>query len=418
MIKITFITNAGKVVSAAENSNLLRISLREKGGIPFKCGAGLCGTCKCRIEQGVEHADAVKEKERKHLTDEDFANGYRMACQTFVSGDVGVSWQPKADRKPPAAAEELAPAATAPSHTPGAFGALPEESRRRMLEIGPLWAENIVEHRRMVIDAYTPVLARVPRDGIEASRDLAYGPHERHCLDVYRRADLFDAPVVLFVHGGAFVRGEKDSSAEIYGNFARYFARNGCVGINMEYRLAPEAAYPGGAEDVARAIEWTRENVWEYGGNPERIILVGHSAGASHAAAYVCDPAVRPSAGPGVAGLVLISGRLRADARPDNPNAHGVRAYYGADESLYEDRSVVTHAGRIDVPLFVAIAEFENPYLDAYAAEFMHRVGMARKRVPRFVQLRGHNHTSIVAHFDSGEDGLGRELLDFIARPV
>jgi acetyl esterase/lipase/ferredoxin len=414
MINVTFVTNNGKVVSAPENSNLLRISLREKGGIPYKCGAGLCGTCKCRIERGLEHADPVKEKERKHLSSEDFANGYRMACQTFVSGDVSVSWQPKSNAKPSVAVVGAVPAAAVSAKTAGAFSALEQDARRRMLEIGPVWAEDIVAHRNMVIDAYTPVLAQVPRDGIEVSRELAYGPHERHRLDVYRQEGLADAPVVLFVHGGAFVRGTKDSSAEIYGNFTRYFARNGCVGINMEYRLAPEAAYPGGAEDVAGAIEWIKENVWEYGGNPDRIVLAGHSAGASHAAAYVCDPAVRPSAGPGVAGLVLISGRLRADARADNPNAHGVRAYYGADESLYESRSVVTYAECVDVPLFLAIAEYENPYLDAYAAEFMHRIGMAKKCVPRFVQLRGHNHTSIVAHFDSGEDSLGRELLDFI----
>lgn len=411
MISVTFITNNGKVVSAPDNSNLLRVSLREKGGIPYKCGAGLCGTCKCKIEQGLEHTDTIKEKERKHLSDEDFANGYRMACQTFVNGDVSVSWVPKSAAKPAVEAAQAPPAVIE-----GAFGALPEESRRRMLEIGPVWADDIVAHRDMVIEAYTPVLAQVSREGIEVSRELAYGPHERHRLDVYRQAGLDEAAVVLFVHGGAFVRGVKDTSAEIYGNFTRYFARNGCVGVNMEYRLAPEAAYPGGAEDVALAIAWIKENAWEFGGNPDRIILVGHSAGASHAAAYVCDPAVRPAEGPGVAGLVLISGRLRADTRPDNPNAHGVRAYYGADESLYEQRSAVTYAERIDVPLFVAIAEHENPYLDAYAAEFLHRVGMARKRVPRFVQLRGHNHTSMVAHFDSGEDSLGRELLAFIAQ--
>jgi ferredoxin len=92
MITVTFITNDGKVVAAPENSNLLRVSLREKGGIPFKCGAGLCGTCKCRIETGLEHTDAVKAKERKHLSEADLAAGYRMACQTFVSGDVSISW--------------------------------------------------------------------------------------------------------------------------------------------------------------------------------------------------------------------------------------------------------------------------------------------------------------------------------------
>ncbi|AJC23398.1 2Fe-2S iron-sulfur cluster-binding protein [Pandoraea pulmonicola] len=92
MVQITFITNGGKVVEAPPNSNLLRVSLREKGGIPFKCGGGLCGTCRCRVEQGREHTDEVKQKERRHLSPDDLANGYRMACQTFVNGNVSVSW--------------------------------------------------------------------------------------------------------------------------------------------------------------------------------------------------------------------------------------------------------------------------------------------------------------------------------------
>lgn len=91
-IAITFVSNGGKRVRVAKDSNLLRASLRESGGIPFKCGAGLCGTCKCRIVQGLEHADAVKAKERKHLNEAELAAGYRMACQTFVAGDVSVSW--------------------------------------------------------------------------------------------------------------------------------------------------------------------------------------------------------------------------------------------------------------------------------------------------------------------------------------
>ena len=102
MIQITFITNNGKTVTAPENSNLLRVSLREQGGIPFKCGGGLCGTCRCRIESGLAHTDAVKPKERKHLTEEEFRQGYRMACQTFVNGDISVSWVPLSERQPAA----------------------------------------------------------------------------------------------------------------------------------------------------------------------------------------------------------------------------------------------------------------------------------------------------------------------------
>lgn len=96
MIQITFLSNQGKTVTVKEGGNLLRISLREQGGIPFKCGGGLCGTCKCLIEQGLAHTDAVKPKEKKHLSEAELQQGYRMACQTFVDGDVSVSWQPRA----------------------------------------------------------------------------------------------------------------------------------------------------------------------------------------------------------------------------------------------------------------------------------------------------------------------------------
>lgn len=96
MIEITFLTNSNKVISVPAKSNLLRASIREQGGIPFKCGGGLCGTCKCRIEEGLENTDEIKAKERKHLKDADFEAGYRMACQTFVNGPVKVSWKPKA----------------------------------------------------------------------------------------------------------------------------------------------------------------------------------------------------------------------------------------------------------------------------------------------------------------------------------
>lgn len=120
MIEITFVTNGGKVVGAPENSNLLRVSLREKGGIPFKCGGGLCGTCRCRIETGVEHTDAIKPKERKHLTDDEFAQGWRMACQTFLHGDVSVSWVPLAQRAPLPSRSEPAPPGRDASQVPGA----------------------------------------------------------------------------------------------------------------------------------------------------------------------------------------------------------------------------------------------------------------------------------------------------------
>jgi len=295
------------------------------------------------------------------------------------------------------------------------LGSLPDDARRELAQIGPVWGRDIQKHRDRVFALYGGLLERAPKAGIGVTRDVPYADHARQRLDVFRPEGARDADVVVFVHGGAFVRGDKRATPEIYDNVLYWFARQGCVGFNIEYRLAPESPYPVGATDVALAVAWVRTHAREHGGNPARIFLIGHSAGATHAAAYACDPVVRPAEGHGLAGLVLISGRLRADARPDNPNAAAVKAYFGDDESLYEARSPVTHAAHLDVPVFIAIAEHENPLLDVYGAEFLHRVSAVRGRAPRFMRLPDHNHISIVAHFNSGEETLGPEILAFFA---
>ena len=153
----------------------------------------------------------------------------------------------------------------------------------------------------------------------------------------------------------------------------------------------------------------------EFGGDPDRLFLVGHSAGATHVATYAWDPNAALGPDPAVQGLVLISGRLRADARPDNPNAPGVRAYFGDDESRYEARSPVTYAAASRLPVFLAIAEYENPLLDVYGAEAFHRIAVARGRAPRFLRLPRHNHISMIAHVNTEEDVLGGEMREFFA---
>ncbi|HZZ04139.1 alpha/beta hydrolase [Paraburkholderia sp.] len=310
------------------------------------------------------------------------------------------------------------------------LGSLSATLRQRFAQIGPVWGRDINTHRDLVIDAYSPLVAaaRDAGESFEVARDVAYGGHERQRLDVFAASETRkkgNADVVLFVHGGAFLRGSKSFNGLIYDNVSRWFARQGCVALNVEYRLAPEASYPAGGDDVAAASAWALKHVAEFGGNPQRIFLVGHSAGGAHVATYLCDPlfaGLRESSS-AIAGAVLISARLAADVLPDNPNAAGVRAYFGTDETRYAARSPLTHAAHFHAPLMVVVAEYENPYLDAYGAAFFERVLQARqraddsvaKRAPRFMQMLRHNHTSVVAHFDSGETLLGDAMLDFFS---
>lgn len=295
------------------------------------------------------------------------------------------------------------------------LGNLPAPARRQFAEIGPVWGRDIPRHRDLVLQLYRPLLAAAPKSDVRVIRDIAYGADPRQVLDVYRQPSASGAPVVIFVHGGAFVRGDKDIDGEVYANVLYYFARHDFLGLNMEYRRAPEFKYPCGGQDVAAAVDWARRHAREHGGDPERIFLVGHSAGGTHVATYAYDPAVRGLVGPEVKGLVLLSARLRADALPGNPNADAVRAYFGSDESKYDQLSPVMHGASSSLPVFIAIAEYENPYLDVYGAELFFRIAAARGRAPRFLRLPRHNHISIVAHLNTEEDILGAEIRDFLA---
>ena len=289
---------------------------------------------------------------------------------------------------------------------------LPLPMQQLMARIGPMWGTDIRGHSQMVKDAYAPLLAAANNSSIRVTRDLPYGPHARQVLDIFQPPSAQNAGVVVFMHGGAFVRGDKQASPEIYDNLLYWFAKQGYVGVNIEYRLAPESSYPGGADDLALAMAWLSVNASKHGGDPAKLFLIGHSAGGTHVASYVFDPSLGYS-GKHTAGAVLISARLRADVSPENPNAEGVRAYFGSDEALYQQRSPVSHAANNKLPVFIITAEFENPLLDVYGLEMAYQLSMSRRQAPRYRQMRGHNHMSVVAHFNSGEDALGREILDF-----
>jgi acetyl esterase len=288
-----------------------------------------------------------------------------------------------------------------------------------LAEIGPRWAHSVAANVRAVVARYSPLLAQAPKDGIEVTRDVAYGAHPRQQLDVFAQPVTAGTgasrPVILFVHGGAFVDGERNRSDEVYSNVLYYFARHDIVGINIEYRLAPEHPYPAATEDVALALRWAVAHVAEFGGDPDSIFLMGHSAGAAHVASYGLDRRFHDDAHRHVAGLIIVSGRVRADNGSENPNARKVEAYYGTDASVYEDRSPVSHVSADSPPAFIAFAQYENPLIDLYCLELAYRIAQATRHAPALMRLPHHNHTSIIAHMNTGEDSMGAAIRSFVA---
>jgi len=291
---------------------------------------------------------------------------------------------------------------------------LPEDIQKKLAEINPLYQSNIGKYGPETLRLFTPLLAAAPKAGVSVTADEAYGNDLKQTLDVYQPQGANNLPVVVFVHGGAMTSGDKNENKEISANVLYYFARHGFLGINANYRLAPKHVYPAAGQDIGSVVAWTKDNAKRFGGNPERIYLIGRSAGGLHVATWAFDSKIHGAKGPGVAGVVLISGRLRADSRADDPNGKRVPEYFGMDTSLYPERSPVNFGAQSALPTFIVTAEFDNPFLDVYGAELFTKVCVARSRCPRFLRLVGHNHQSTTASINTDDDILGQEIIDFI----
>jgi acetyl esterase/lipase len=297
---------------------------------------------------------------------------------------------------------------------PAQVSLLSREVQSAMTATGSTWNHSLRPDLSAMREAFAALHAAAPKDGVVVTKDVAYGPHPRNILDVYKPSrGASRTPVVIFVHGGAYVGGDKS----YYGNVTTWFARQNVLGINATYRLAPGAKWPSATEDIAGMVKWTRENAARFGGDPNRIVLMGHSAGATHVANYIFNKSLQPSGGPGVAGTVLISGRYRLSYDPADPNGKAMQAYFGEDAMAYGDRSAISHikdAARI--PLFTVIAEYELAGLDIMGAELLAGLCARDTACPRFTRLQKHNHGSEVFSFNTPDEQLGREILEFMER--
>ena len=155
-------------------------------------------------------------------------------------------------------------------------------------------------------------VSRLTGDGSvrTAVRGVAYGPDARQKIDVYVPAAIVGGaslPVVVFFYGGGWVDGDRGD----YAFAGRAFAAQGFVVVVADYRLVPQVRFPAFVEDGALAGKWTRDNVARFGGDPARIALAGHSAGAYIAAMLSLDTRFLTNVGVDpaiVRGAALLSG--------------------------------------------------------------------------------------------------------------
>jgi acetyl esterase/lipase len=234
------------------------------------------------------------------------------------------------------------------------------------------------------------VEALLPGETVESEE--AYGPHERHRIDLYRGAGPSERPrpLLLFIHGGGYASGDK-RMGPFFANLGRWAAASGLVCATMNYRLAPEHGWPSAQEDIRDALLWLRSNAGRLGADPGRIVLMGHSAGAGHSAAYAANSRYHAEAGLGIAGLILISGVYDLALAGDFGRASR-SLYYGNGDPVEAERSSLPGLASVDVPIAVMIAEHDPGALHAQALALLDAIYRAKGVLPAFTRLAGHNH--------------------------
>jgi triacylglycerol lipase len=284
---------------------------------------------------------------------------------------------------------------------------MPEDIAWKLIEIG-----RVIDPPKTAA-LYAPLQQKEPYAGVKVERDVKYGPTDLNLLDIFApEAASPPRPVLIFVRGGAFITGDKNlPGSPFYDNVMLWATKSGFVGVNLNYRLAPQSPWPAGAEDVASAIQWVADNIGARGGDPARIFLMSHSAGAVHVATYVAHPEFHKVKDGGIKGAIMVSGIYNLVA---TTLADPERAYFGTDPNLYPERSSEQGLLVAKIPLMIVTAELDPPGFSKQFDLVKDASCKAQISCVRALVLPQHNHMSEVYSINTADTRLTDQILDFV----
>jgi acetyl esterase/lipase len=262
----------------------------------------------------------------------------------------------------------------------------------------------------------------------EVKRDVPYvaGGHQRHVLDIYSPRDAKNLPVVFWIHGGGWQTGDKSSVQ----NKPQAFLDKGFVFVSTNYRLLPDVDMETIIRDIAKSIHWVHDHIAQHGGDPRRLLVMGHSAGAQLAAIVCTDDRYLKAEGLSLAivkGCVPVDGdtfdvpaiietaetRWRTHGLP--PAKFGHRQKFGTDPAKHRDFSAVTHVSKDKgIPPFLILHVSGHPDTTAQAQRLANVLKEAGVPVTLFGGKET-THNKINADLGLPDDPGTKALFDFVA---
>ncbi|HEY7090090.1 MAG TPA: alpha/beta hydrolase [Tepidisphaeraceae bacterium] len=261
----------------------------------------------------------------------------------------------------------------------------------------------------------TPVLSQLT----VATREIPYvaDASEKQRLDIYSPRGAKGVPVLMFVHGGEWTKGDK---TEI--SFKpKFFNENGIVFVSINYRLSGTDKHPAQVNDIASAVRWVHDHIGEYGGSPAKMVLMGHSAGCHLVTLLGLDPRPLAKVGMKPADLrAVVSWSGGAFDLPDKVRQGGayadyIRDNFGPDEAVWRDASPMMHIGDAKpMPRFLfASAEGGNATSREISGKMAGLVRSAGGDAQTAL-LVGKSHTAANHEIGMPGDVTGEMLLKFV----
>ena len=265
----------------------------------------------------------------------------------------------------------------------------------------------------------------------DVKRDFPYAnpAHERQVLDVYSLPDAKNLPVAFWIHGGGWQTGDK-ANVQMK---PQAFVDKGFVFVSTNYRLLPSVDMATIVRDIAKSIRWVHDHIAEHGGDPKRLFIMGHSAGAQLAALICTDDRYLKAEGLSLAitkGCVPVDGdtydvpaiietaetRRRVHGLPQAKFGH--REKFGNDPAKHRDFSAVTHVAKDKgIPPFLILYVAEHPDTSAQAQ----RIGNVLKDAGVPVTVFGAKettHTKINVDLGLPDDPATKALFEFLGKAM
>jgi acetyl esterase/lipase len=244
---------------------------------------------------------------------------------------------------------------------------------------------------------------------VEVVKGVAYNASKdaddvRHKLDLYLPRGAKNYPVLVFIHGGAWRGGSKNSYAK-HGNTA---ASHGIGFVAINYRLSPKVSHPEHIKDVARAFAWVYGDLGKRGANLEQVYVCGHSAGGHLCALLATDASYLKEhklSATNIQGVIPISGAF-------NVNIERMKNVFGEEDSR-KKASPLTHVKKELPPFLLLYADKEIARLDKQAEEFAAALKKAGARVD-VKMIKDRNHGSIIRNASAPDDEVARAIFNFI----